>query len=519
MNTGSETRFYITRPDIPAINYISQHIKSDLKNRTPRNYHIIFVPRKLASCDYILEREGLYGHVKMWDWNLYLIPLDEHVLSLEHPNTTRTLYFDGNYSVLHSVARSILALEDQFGTIPIIHGKGQFAEMVWELVVRMKEALGKTTGPHSASTITDLVLFDRSCDWVTPMCSQLTYEGMLDDVFDIKSGFVELGTDITDKPQNVKILLNEKDPVFSLTRSMHFSAVSDTLIQVSKELKESYSKGRDRSQTIQEMKEFVKHLPALKEKHESLAMHLKASEKIIQQKKERNFQRQLGIEWSILEGTDKQIIFESIEECIESQYSHYVPLQLLCLASATGNGIKPKYYLSFKRSFIHSYGHKHLVTFHNLGRVGLLREKEDQASPFNQLSHRLKLVPKDPSSYDLKEPVDASYVFGGAYIPLSCAVIEYVVKKGSWKGLEEAIKNWEGPNFSHEQAVSQRKGLVAGTKANRVVLVYFIGGCTFSEINALRFMGSKLNCQFIIATTDIINWKRTLDSLMEMELS
>ena len=517
METGLETRFYLTRPEVGAINTICDHIKSDKRNGSHRHYHIIFVPRKMTSCEYILEKEGAYGYVKMWDWNLHLIPLDEHLLSLEYPNTARTLYFDGNYSVLHSVAMSILSLEEQFGTIPNIHGKGQFAQMVWDLVGRMKVALGRASEPHRVSAITDLVLFDRSCDWITPMCSQLTYEGMLDDVFDIKSGFVELESEITGKPQKVKILLNEKDPVFSLIRSMHFSAVSKNLIQLSKELQESYSKGRDRTQSIQQMKEFVKYLPALKEKHDSLTMHLKGSEKIIQQKKERDFQRQLTMEWAVLDGTDKQFIYDFVDECIESQYSHYVPLQLLCLASACGNGIKSKYYVPFKRSFLHSYGYKHLVTFHNLARVGLLKEKEDQVkSSFDQLSRCLKLVPKDPSSYDLKEPEDASYVFGGAYIPMSCAAIENVIKKGNWKFLDESAKNWEGASFSHEQATSQRK---TAKKTNRVVLVYFIGGCTFSEINALHFMGKQLNCQFIIATTDIINWKRTLDSFMEMELS
>lgn len=515
METGLDTRFYLTRPEIAAMNTISDHIISDIKRGTLRNYHIIFVPRKMTSCEYILEKMGTYGHVTMWDWNLHLIPLDKHLLSLEYPNTARTLYFDGNYSVLHSVAQSILALEEQFGTIPNIYGKGDFAKMVWELVGRMKEALGRADESHRVSTITDLILFERSCDWVTPMCSQLTYEGMLDDVFNIRSGFVELGSEITGKSQNVKVLLNEKDPVFSLIRSMHFSAVTNTLIQVSKELQEHYSRGKDRSQSIQQIKEFVKLLPALKEKHQSLSMHLKSSEKIIAEKKERDFQRQLTMEWSVLDGTEKQVIYDFIDECIESQYSHYKPLQLLCLVSAAGNGIKSKYYLPFKRSFLHSYGHKHLVTFHNLAKVGLLKEKEDQAkSSFNQLSHKLQLVPKDPSSYDLTKPVDASYVFGGAYIPMSCAVIEHVVKRGNWRVLEETAKNWEGATFSFEQPVSQRT-----KKVNRVVLVFFIGGCTFSEISALHFMGTQLNCQFIVATTDIINCRRTLDSFMEMELS
>ena len=33
-----------------------------------------------------------------------------------------------------------------------------------------------------------LIILDRSVDWVTPMCTQLTYEGMLDEYVGIKNG-------------------------------------------------------------------------------------------------------------------------------------------------------------------------------------------------------------------------------------------------------------------------------------------------------------------------------------------
>lgn len=529
MDTDGTVRFYLTRPEINAMNVIVSHIKNDYKAKKKCSYHIIFVPRILASCEYVLEREGVLGQVKILNWSLNLIPLDEYVLSLEYPDTARTLILDGNYSVLHSVATSLRLLEEQFGPIPKIHGKGRLSQMVYDLFIRMKEAFKNELGVCSddktdGGIISEVVLFDRTCDWITPMCSQLTYEGMLDDVFKIQCGFVELNKDMSGE-KKVKVLLNEKDPVFSLIRSMHFSGVSDVLIGVSKDLQSLYDKGRDKSKSIQEMKEFVKKLPNIKEKHESLSTHLRASEQIIQQKKGKDFQRQLTTEWTLLDGSDKQGAYDYIEERIESQNNIFLSLQLLCLASTTADGIKSKYFHPFKRSFMHSYGHKHLVTFHNLMKAGLFKEKarddpvkssllKDDSSSFFHLSRLLKLVPKDPDSFDLRNPTSASYVFGGAYVPLSCAAVLHVLSKGSWSGLSDVIKNWEGPSFSHDSGASVRK-----QQKTRVVLVYFIGGVTFSEINALRFMGSKLNCQFIIATTDIVNWRSTLESFMKMEVT
>ena len=527
MKTGGPLRYYLTRPEIAPMNHIVNHIKSDLNEKEQRRYHILFIPRVLALCEYILEREGVIGYVKRYSWNLNFIPLDDHLLSLEHPNTARTLLLEGNYSILHLVATSLIDLEEKFGTIPVIHGKGEFSKKVWDMFIRMKRVRGLNEfNPPKGLGLSEVILFDRCCDWVTPLCSQLTYEGMLDDVFTIQSGFLEFSKETSGKGVPVKVLLNEEDPVFSLIRSMHFSGVSEVLVNISKELQRDYSHGRDKNKTIQEMKEFVKNLPQLRTKHDSLSTHLKASESIIRKRKEGDFQRQLSTEWMLLEGSDKVSAYDHIEECIEGQSNKYASLQLLCLASTTGDGIKEKYFQPFKSSFLHSYGHQHLVTFYHLQQVGLLKSKtkddviptkslKDESAPFFQLQRYLKLVPKKPETFNLKEPTDASYVFGGAYIPLSVAAISSVVSNGGWGTIENSIKSWEGASFTEYQFRSLRKERLE----KRVILVYFIGGVTYSEVSALRFIEQKLGCHFIIATTDVVNWKRLLDSFMEFEVS
>ena len=151
-----------------AVSQIADHIQSDIRAHEQHEYYIVFIPRKLATCDYILEQEGVYGFVKLLEWDLHLIPLDEHLLSLELHDTISTLYIDGDYTMLHSIALSILNLEEQFGTIPTIHGKGHLANNVWQLVEQMKQ-LKQTSVIHKerGSAITDLILIDRQCDLVT----------------------------------------------------------------------------------------------------------------------------------------------------------------------------------------------------------------------------------------------------------------------------------------------------------------------------------------------------------------
>ena len=515
MDQGGTKRFYVTRPDMLAVSQIADHIQSDSRARRNREYVVIFVPRRLASCEYILEREGVHGLIRYMELKLHLIPLDEHILSLERNKSLFTLHIDGDMSMLHSVAESILLLERHHGTIPVVHGKGHLASMVWSLYSRLKDAHQVGTLHHEGgSQITELVLFDRSCDYVTPLCSQLTYEGILDDTFGIKSGFVEVGEEIMGK--NVKVLLNARDPVYKIIRSMHFSSVPSVLCSISKELKSDYSEWKP-SQTIPELKNFVQKLPELRRKHDSLETHLKVSEQIIVRKREAEYERQLYYERAILEAVDKCPIAEYVEECIHRQVNFHIPLRLLCLMSTTNGGIKNKYWKILKDQFLQSYGYKFLDTLHNLEKAGVVVEKpEDSSAPssFKLLSKNLKLVPKEPETANLHNPSKMSYVFGGAFKPLSVAAIEFVTRVGSWNGLDDVVANWSGPAFTHKQGTSQRKATQTASRAHRVVLVYFLGGCTFSEINALRFLGEKTGIHYIVATTNLLNANTLLDSFI-----
>jgi hypothetical protein len=36
--------------------------------------------------------------------------------------------------------------------------------------------------------VDSLIIIDRSVDWVTPMCTQLTFEGLLDEYVGVKNG-------------------------------------------------------------------------------------------------------------------------------------------------------------------------------------------------------------------------------------------------------------------------------------------------------------------------------------------
>uniref|UniRef100_H3DN65 Uncharacterized protein n=1 Tax=Tetraodon nigroviridis TaxID=99883 RepID=H3DN65_TETNG len=174
---------------------------------------------------------------------------------------------------------------------------------------------------------------------------------------------------------------------------------------------------------------------------------------------------------ALLEGFEIRECITFIEEHIIRQASLTESLRLLCLLSITENGLPPKDYRMLKTQFLQSYGMDHLFTFANLRQLGLLVEQQPgetltvmeskvgklvndktagkltdafsslaKKSNFRALSRKLSLVPKSDKDYDLRVPKDMAYIFSGAYITLSCKLIEQALERDGWTGLEEVTR-------------------------------------------------------------------------------
>lgn len=78
----------------------------------------------------------------------------------------------------------------EYGIIPQVSGKGHAAKNVWNLMNKMlKEQTSKGCKKlfSQISQIDHLLLIDRSVDLITPMATQLTYEGLIDELFGINN--------------------------------------------------------------------------------------------------------------------------------------------------------------------------------------------------------------------------------------------------------------------------------------------------------------------------------------------
>uniref|UniRef100_A0A8D3CYQ7 VPS33B late endosome and lysosome associated n=1 Tax=Scophthalmus maximus TaxID=52904 RepID=A0A8D3CYQ7_SCOMX len=501
-----------------------------------RRYKIIFTPQKFYACEAVLEEQGIFGDVTTDEWAFYLLPLDDDIISLELPEFFRDNFLAGDQRWVRTAGSALHLLHTVYGPFSKIHGIGRFSKMAYE---SWREQVEEGETKARQAEIGKVFLIDRDVDYVTPLCSQVVYEGLVDDIFRIKCGCVEFGTDVTSSDKRVKVMLNSQDKVFDEIRNEHFSNVFGFLSQKAKNLQTAYDKRR--GMDIQQIKTFVsEELKGLKQEHRLLSLHIGASESMMKKKTKQDFQELLKTEHSLLEGFEIRECITFIEEHINRQVSMIESLRLLCLLSITENGLLPKDYRSLKAQYLQSYGVDHLLTFANLKQSGLLVEQQpgetltvmeskvgklvnDKAagkltdafsslakkSHFRALSKKLNLVPKSDEEYDLRVPRDMAYIFSGAYVPLSCKLVEQVLERDGWTGLEEVTRLLNGHEFS--VTGSSR----AKNDAQRIVLVMFLGGCTFSEISALRFLGRERGYKFIVVTTAITNSSRLIETLLD----
>ncbi|XP_063301725.1 vacuolar protein sorting-associated protein 33B [Pelobates fuscus] len=530
---------FLVRPRIHHMKYIANLVNTDKRAERSRKYKIIFSPQKFYTCDMILEQEGIFGDVTCDEWSFYLLPLDDDIISMELPEFYRDYFLEGDQRWIGTVAKALHLLNSIFGPVLRAYGIGRCSKMVHEL---WKELMDEDESDHRERRPDLGVVFmiDRDVDYVTPLCSQVVYEGLVDDIFRIKCGSVEFGPEVTSSEKSIKVLLNSQDKVFEEIRNEHFSNVSNFLSQKARNLQSQYDKRR--GMDIKQMKTFVsQELKGLKQEHRLLSLHIGASESIMKKKTKQDFQDFLKTEHSLLEGFDIRESISFIEEHINRQVSPIESLRLLCLLSITENGLITKDYRSLKTQYLQSYGPAHLLTFWNLKRAGLLIEQvpgdtltaveskvsrlvTDKAagkltdafsslakkSYFRAISKRLGLIPRIDGEYDLRVPKDMAYIFSGAYVPLSCKLIEQVLQRKSWSGLEEVTRLLNGNEFADQ--ISDNK---TNSDSQRTIVALFLGGCTFSEISALRFLGKEKGYRFIFITTSIMNSGRMLESLTE----
>ncbi|XP_024614318.1 vacuolar protein sorting-associated protein 33A isoform X2 [Neophocaena asiaeorientalis asiaeorientalis] len=467
---------FVVRPRLELMDIISENVLSEDRRGPARDFHILFVPRRSLLCEQRLKDLGVLGSfIHREEYSLDLIPFDGDLLSMESEGAFKECYLESDQTSLYHAAKGLMTLQALYGTIPQIFGKGECARQVANMMIRMKREF--TGSQNSIFPVFDnLLLLDRNVDLLTPLATQLTYEGLIDEIYGIQNSYVKLppekfapkkqGDGGKDLPTEAKKLqLNSAEELYAEIRDKNFNAVGSVLSKKAKVISAAFEE-RHNAKTVGEIKQFVSQLPHMQAARGSLANHTSIAELIKDVTTSEDFFDKLTVEQEFMSGIDTD----------------------------------------------KTYGYEHILTLYNLEKAGLLKPQTGGRNTYPTVRKTLRLWMDDVNE---QNPTDISYVYSG-YAPLSVRLAQLLSRPG-WRSIEEVLRILPGPHFEERQPLPTGLQKKRQPGENRVTLIFFLGGVTFAEIAALRFLSQLEDggTEYVIATTKLINGASWIESLME----
>ncbi|KAJ2450906.1 Vacuolar protein-sorting-associated protein 33 [Coemansia sp. RSA 2336] len=522
------------------------------------------VPRRTLLSERVLEEEGVLGDVRLGEFRLDAVPLADDVVSLEQPGLFKALYVDGDFSGISGIARGLMRLQGLWGFFPRLVGKGDYAQVLAQSLKRMRAEATSSAGAMS-SMFDAAVILDRAADLTTPLLTQLTYEGLLSEVFGITDGAVTTG-----EGSRSRVNVRGDDAVYTAIRDAGFADVGAALSAMTQQLQTTYE-SRHSARTVQEIRRFVGRLGGLQAEHQSLKTHVALAETVQKRTQTDDFAATLEIEQTLVGGDDLHAGQRAhIDRILALADPHaYVPgvsnerqapppaaapnslhkiLRLLCLCALwRGSALKQKQYDAWYDEIIAAFGHHHTITLAHLACAGLLPARSSDTASTGSLGfirRALNLVVADDTD-------DVAYAYAG-YVPLLVRLVQILAQdpavhspassryaallrplertrssretqqpgggiRGGWAGWEDVLAAIPGASFDESQAppsALSRSEKTLGEKPP-ATLVVFVGGCTSAEISALRRLSQLHGHRYIIATTEVLNGNALLDPLIQ----
>jgi len=504
----TEHVIFIIRPRLSNIDIVADFVKREENSggsgiRT--RFHIVFVPRESLLCKNRLIENGVFGSVTCHSLPVYLFPLDKDLLSMELPSAYRDIV-EGDKTCLHYAATALTRLQASTGVIPRIYYKGASADNIYDLMVRMKrEACGNE--PQVKSQIDTLVMIDRAVDLISPLPTQLTYEGLIDEMFGINCSSVTIT-----EPDRKVLPLNSREELYKELRGLNFNAVGPALSRKTRSI-QAIADERLTAQTVSQLKQFTSKLPGIDLAKQSVATHTGLAEMVKKKTDSEEFLIVLELEQRILTGSGESGKY--LEEIEDLVCSNTVPLnriiRVICLQSVVCGGLKQKVFESYRKLILESHGYDLLLTLENLSEAGLLvSTATNRRSQYSVLSKRLGIILEN---VDEQNPHDIAYVHT-VYGPLSVKLVQKLEQPG-WRNIRDVLDTLPGPHKEDTQQVSAGLSGRRGFGDKKVVLVFYVGGVTMAEIAALRFLSQQeeSNVEYIIATTSVITGNTFVKSL------
>lgn len=298
-----------------------------------------------------IEKNYLKAELNIQNLPIDMIPLDNDILSLEAHDTINDLFINNDTGILSTLSRTIIKFETVFGKLKHKYAKGDYAKLLKKILENEEEISPFETDNEMLAT----VILDRSVDFITPLCSQYTYEGMIDEFIGINYNVIKVRPEILEKQDkaDIKIELSSKDKFYNKIRDFNFNHLRCFLPAKLDEHKRILAEGNKETKDLKELSEILEKIKQVKEEGPSIAPHIHIADYISNIIKHPFYTEYLRYEQNLLVGGDvPNFLYEYYENEIGKQSDISKVVRLMCIESLIQNGLKAKTYDSMKRDFV-----------------------------------------------------------------------------------------------------------------------------------------------------------------------
>lgn len=514
---------FFLAPTMVSLDLLCDYI-DNVRNDSKVLYQVFFIPEAWYV---VRESLKLRADGKYWkrlesvkEIPLCWLPRDGECLSLSNPQIASRLLINGDWTHLHKCAVALNQLVDMCrGRSPSTHqrpmpifSKGKWATDVARMMKKVRSA--GESDPHLKNTdpieglvkINRIVLIDRWLDPLTPMLSQLTFYGSLDELYGIgmqNSVKVPEGEFKNEKdfdPFEEKEV-HLRDEVYHRLKHSHINTMCNEASKVLAEIREDEQYDRE-NMSLAEYTVLVKKMPRNQKRKQMIDQHMRLAE-MIQAHVYCRLSDSIKLERELLDFSDADKANSFIEDQVYDATPLNTVLRLISVHSLTSGGLKPSVLQHYRRIVNQTYGSAALNKVLKMQKMGLIREKGGGSGGKMQCEYAPMLYQQHKKAYNLLPETfsegrlsDMAYAYSG-FAPLLCKILEEgdSVKWAGWPKTLLGADSGDDPIFENDP-----KG----------TCIFVIGGLTRSEMALIR---ENLPNIVLITTSALITGDKLLDNI------
>uniref|UniRef100_A0A0R3RPD7 Sec1 family domain-containing protein 2 n=1 Tax=Elaeophora elaphi TaxID=1147741 RepID=A0A0R3RPD7_9BILA len=494
--------YILSTSNTSIINKLITCLKHALSINDNRQHHALIVPEASFLIRDTLKqnREASSVLKTLESLPLRLFPLYNDFLTLLMDNLPSKLLLDNDWTELQKCASAVRQLELLAGCLPNLRCKGKWAAQVVEIVKKMRtqEEAG-TKSEHNDFQISDIILIDRWIDPLTPLLIQLTYAGLVDEIFDmgatgnIKTSKVRSASDSADAPSEISL----HDPLFKMIRDLHIKDVGKQIAETLVTLRDERTRLKENppSDSLAESKVFVRRLLDMQGSEKHADTHTLIAEHLMSfVRDDLRYSTFPKLAIDIVQGEYGDRVILQIENLILEAFNPLIVLRFIALQCMVAGGFKNATISAYERLFIQSYGGYYMSLWIKLQIAGLLWERNGKIKceyapfDFQTACRRMScFADEEHNAYGT-----TAYPYDG-YIPLIVRYIETGIRN-SWRDWTTILSD-DRPTTGH----------------STYSIIFIIGGITQAELACLR--KTRFSNKLLVISSAIITGNKLISSI------